>query len=538
MNPPRTSNPTGGAITGLVTQHGKGLGDVLVRAWRQPSSQAPLEGGGLEAKTDIEGNYRIISASPGNYYVAVDRPGLVAEQKGLSGSPRAVSVSAGETVASIDFQLFVGGVITGRVTKSDGSPLIDEPVMLTEVTPQPNPTLSFPNPVMLPFVSGLFKTDDRGVYRVFGIPPGSYKVSAGAMFTAFTALRGQPSYRRTFYPATTDEARARAIEVTEEAVISNIDINVGSAVPTFSAKGRIVNRETGQAIPDISYDIHIGGPTRGTGQISKAGSSNDMGEFKIENLPAGRYTVKISEPSSSAAAETGRFFGESDWFEIRDSEVSGIEVKATKTLAVSGVVIVRNTTDKTILARASQVTLLFEVLPKAGGPYAFQAAKVEPDLTFSVHGLKPGKLRILLNSREDGLMGLRFSRMELSDSTPVREIEINGDGPITGVRVVLVYGSGSVRGLVKFENGSLPEGVRVSVRVTNDEGFYAGSWADPRGSFRIEAVPAGNYTLTVGAEVPGKRTLGKAAHQPISVSESGETQATIALDLTEIAPSL
>ena len=72
--------------------------------------------------------------------------------------------------------------------------------------------------------------------------------------------------------------------------------------------------------------------------------------------------------------------------------------------------------------------------------------------------------------------------------------------------------------------------------MTNDEGFYAGSWADPRGSFRLEALPARNYTLTVGAEVPGKRTLGKVANQPISVAEGRESQATIALDLANIAP--
>ena len=44
----------------------------------------------------------------------------------------------------------------------------------------------------------------------------------------------------------------------------------------------------------------------------------------------------------------------------------------------------------------------------------------------------------------------------------MREFEISGDRETTGIRVVLVYGSGSVRGLVEFENGSLPEGVRVS----------------------------------------------------------------------------
>ena len=71
-------------------------------------------------------------------------------------------------------------------------------------------------------------------------------------------------------------------------------------------------------------------------------------------------------------------------------------------------------------------------------------------------------------------MGFRFLRMELADSTPVREVQLNGNGDVSGIRVVLVYGSGSVSGLVKFENGPLPEALRVSASVTNDEGFYAG----------------------------------------------------------------
>jgi hypothetical protein len=522
------------AITGRVTQHGKGLSDVLIKAWPQSSSQPPRNGGALETKTDADGNYRIISVAPGNYFVGFNRPGLVSEKTGFLGSPQAVSVSAGETAAVVNFQLIAGGVITGRVTRSDGLPLADEPVMLIEVNPQPSPTMSSPNPVMLPFISGIFKTDDRGIYRVFGIPPGSYKVAAGAAFPAFTAIRGQASYLRTFFPGTTDEGKSRALEVREATVISNININVGSTVPTYSASGRIVNSATGEPLPDIAYDIHINAPPRGYGgNIPKAGSSNNRGEFNIENLPAGHYVVKISEPNF-LTVDRGRFFGESALFEVRDASVSGIELKATKTTGASGLVVIRNTSDKTILARASQVKLLFEVLPNAGGPYTYQTAKPEPDLSFKVHGLKPGKLRILVNSQEDEALGLRFLRTELADSSPVRDIQLSGDGEVSGIRVVLVYGSGSVSGVVKFENGSLPEALKVSARITNDDGFFAGSWADSRGSFRIEAVPAGNYTLTVGAEVPGKRTLGKTASQPISVVEGRELQTTIALDVATI----
>ena len=194
---------------------------------------------------------------PANYYVAANRAGLVpVRNDNLAGSPRAVSVSAGETVEGVDFQLVVGGVISGKVTDSDGRSVVEEPVMLTEVTPQPNPILSLLNPTMMPFTSGLFQTDDRGIYRIYGIPAGSYQVSVGAQFTAFTAFRGQPSYQQTFFPGTTDRTRASVIEVTENAVLSNIDIKIGPFVPTFSVRGRIVNRE-GQTIPGVGFDIHL-----------------------------------------------------------------------------------------------------------------------------------------------------------------------------------------------------------------------------------------------------------------------------------------
>ena len=527
-NSPNSSN---NAITGRVTQHGKGLGDVVVKAWRPPWSQPPRDA--LEVKTDFEGYYRITSVPPSNYYVAAYRPGLVpARNDNLSGSPRAVSVSAGERVEGVDFQLVGGGVITGKVTDRDGRSVSEEPVMLTEVKPQPNPTLSRPNPAMTAFTSGLFRTDDRGIYRIYGIPAGSYQISVGAEFTAFTAIGGRPPYRQTFFPGTTEKTRARVIEVTEDAVISNIDINVGSSVPTFSVSGRIINSETEETIPAVSYDIEIAGASGG-GEIPEAGTSNNSGEFKLHNLTAGRYSVRISE--SRLNAEASEFFGESSWFEIRDSDVSGIEVRATRTVGVSGTVVVEDTNNQAVLAKASQLELLFEINPKAGGPFFVKTAKPESDLSFSVRGLKPGQLRIFLNLREQGeSMGLRFRRMELKDSTPVREIEIKGGEQLNGLRVVLGYGSGSVRGFVKLENGVLPAEAKAYARVTNDKGFFAGSWVDSQGSFLIEALPAGNYTLTVSAEVPGKRTLGPEAHQPISVSEGNVSQAVVVLDLTAL----
>ena len=82
-------NASPGTIRGRVTQHGKGLGDVVLKAWRPPSPAAAR--GALETKTDNDGYYLLTSVPPGNYYVGVFRPGFVPKLNDkISGSPRTV----------------------------------------------------------------------------------------------------------------------------------------------------------------------------------------------------------------------------------------------------------------------------------------------------------------------------------------------------------------------------------------------------------------------------------------------------------------
>ena len=81
-------------------------------------------------------------------------------------------INRDETVESIDFELMRGGVITGRVTDADGRPIIEETVSISSA--EPNRIIGY----SISSHRGT-RTDDRGVYRLFGIAPGTYKVAAG-----------------------------------------------------------------------------------------------------------------------------------------------------------------------------------------------------------------------------------------------------------------------------------------------------------------------------------------------------------------------
>src|SRR5262249_10278727 len=86
------------------------------------------------AVTDEKGLYRFTNVAAGRFRVAPLAETFVTTSDGtMRGGPGgvAVTVSDGQTVSNIDFTLARGGVVTGRVTDSDGRPIIAERINLT-----------------------------------------------------------------------------------------------------------------------------------------------------------------------------------------------------------------------------------------------------------------------------------------------------------------------------------------------------------------------------------------------------------------------
>lgn len=84
-----------------------------------------------DALTDGDGRYRAGDLPEGNFEVRVMLSAYVAEaDDGRNGLTRTVAVEEGESLASVDFSLVRGGVITGRVTDDRGRPLIGHSVQL------------------------------------------------------------------------------------------------------------------------------------------------------------------------------------------------------------------------------------------------------------------------------------------------------------------------------------------------------------------------------------------------------------------------
>ena len=116
-----------------------------------------------------------------------------------------------------------------------------------------------------------------------------------------------------------------------------------------------------------------------------------------------------------------------------------------------------------------------------------------------------------------------------------RGLELKEGDQLTGVRVVIAYGTASVHGTVKIENGVLPEGGRLFARLLKPgtpPAQVASSQVDARNQFLLEGIPPGVYELSVMVFAPNTRTQVNAKRE-ISVQDGVVNEVSITVDLTE-----
>src|SRR2546423_724737 len=159
-------------VTGRVTIGEKPAPGVIVAA-TVINTQTLV----AQATSDVDGKYRINGLAPGQVSVTAVAPTYVMPQNPMYGIGRVINISADETVEGIDFKLARGGVITGRVTDAEGKPVIEERVNLTLGDEKGEPMRGM---VSRPVNFFMSSTDDRGIYRLYGLAAGRYKLSVGA----------------------------------------------------------------------------------------------------------------------------------------------------------------------------------------------------------------------------------------------------------------------------------------------------------------------------------------------------------------------
>jgi hypothetical protein len=522
----QTPGPNSSAsISGRVTIRGKSAAGITVTATLNIS---PMDNRTVaKTTTDDEGNYTLAGLAAGRFSVTpIARAFVVAAGDTFKQLGQTVNVAENESITKIDFALVRGGVITGRLTDLEGGPIIGEAVNIAAKgdSGDARPTAMFRKN----------QTDDRGVYRIYGVAPGSYRVSVGQAASGGGGINipgmGGGQYAKTFYPGVTEESKATVIEIVEGAEVANIDITPGKPDRGFSASGRVVDAESGNAVASayIGYRS-LNADNQQPGGMRFTGIQTDAnGKFRLEGIQPGHYSAFVM-----GTGQDNSSYSDPAPFDVSDGDVTGIEIKVRRGATIEGVAVIENNVDPAAAALLQSVSLFAYIAdPKSTSAPSFSRGKINPDGSFQLAGLAPGKAQIGVQGFPTPPKGLQLVRTELEGLPQSEGLEVAAGAHITGVRLVFAYGTGKIRGEVKIEGGVLPEGTgfRLAINATGG-GAQSNRFmeVDARGHFASSDIPPGTYLLTLisGSKVPAFEPVTRT----ITVANGAETQVVLVVNL-------
>lgn len=533
QTPEAKTKPTG-SISGRVTVGEKPAPGIIVAASSQ-NSMTPV----AQATSDAEGNYRIGGLAAGQINVTPVAPVYVVPTAATFGQGRVINLSANETVENIDFKLARGGVITGRITDADGRPVIEERLSLIAVDPN---GVVVRGQNMRPPNFMMYQTDDRGVYRIYGLPAGHYKLSAGDEGRA--ALRASGYFPRTYYPDSSEMSKATIIDVSEGGETKNIDIKLGRRALTYAVSGRFVDADSGQPLAGIFFSFGAVQQNQNQSYVNStsgpASPTNSQGEFRVEGLSPGRYVLIVNPANFNASTSpSAKFYNDPVPFDVLDSDVTNLEVKAQRGLSISGVVVPDGITDKTVLARLSKLVVNSSVEAAPSEIRTFPgstSSRINPDGSFLIEGLHPGKVMLDVGAYGGPeSAGFSTTRIEHNGPVPNRRIELASN--VSGVKIFVSYGTGVVRGQVKVEGGTLPAEaiLYVSVNRQGEPSQFSGQ-VDSRGRFLVRGISPGSYTVVLQLISLGSmqmpRGFQRQQRQTVNVVDGVETEVLFTVDFS------
>lgn len=242
-----------------------------------------------ETVADDDGNFLADGLEALPYVVSAWAPEYVpATDSGVLNrfeSSEARFVRVGE---SVTVKLIRGGVITGRVPNDAGEPVVGAPVKATRVRDETGRSTSGD----VGYAHWMIRTtDDRGVYRIYGLAPGSYIVAAGGSDPS--SFRSTPFVGRiaTYFPSSTRDA-ASLVNVSSGVEATGIDIGYRGE-NGFAISGKI-HGATGtiSGTAQTTTTISLRSPTTGqTIETAFSQAINNQNGYAFYGVANGEYEV-------------------------------------------------------------------------------------------------------------------------------------------------------------------------------------------------------------------------------------------------------
>jgi protocatechuate 3,4-dioxygenase beta subunit len=486
--------PTGSASISGIVVNDETPGRPVRRA------AVTVTGGGLAASrtegTDDEGAFAFRDLPPGRYALTASRPGFVRMTYGARRHDRpgiAVAVSDGQTVAGLKLLLPRGGVITGLVTDSRGRPARGANVLALQPGLQNfERTLAPARTAQAAGAQITAVTDERGEYRLFGLPAGLYAVQARGRVVGNPRTTLQSVF---FHPSTVDPDEAAMVSVRPAEERQGIDIMLGE-VPTAEIRGTVTGAPPGAP---GAYLFLVPGGSSLTNVTADA-----AGRFAFTSVPPGDYTVAARLPNSTSKP-TEALWGRTA-VSVHGQNLEGLFIGLRPGTSIGGRLNIEGA--GVTGADLKGLGLILRSQP----PWRSEVleARVAADGRFVIDAVTPGRYRMMLTPQAPSgasppltLQSVQVNGEEFVDLP----LDLVPDAPVGEILVTLSDRSSHLSGRILDEAGRPRPDLSLLVFAADSRYWLPGSRrvqlarAATDGYFEIADLPAGDYRMVAFGEV-------------------------------------
>jgi len=523
-------------IEGLVVS--AGTGEPLRRAvitLRQEEGREPL----FATSTDATGHFIVKGIGPGQYRLWVQHTGYLSQeygQRAANGPGTILALQPGRYLRDILLRLIPSGAINGRVYDEAGEPIEGSRIEALRRSYERNQRQLVQAATAV--------TNDRGEYRLYGLPPGQYYVSAtyapalahevGALAAAHST--GGPileaGYAPTYYPGTNDPARAAPIALGAGEELPGLDFTL---LPkrTVRLRGRVFNATSGRAGRGATlwlYTRESGsrGPVLGKQTVAE----DAQGTFEFRGVTPGPYSLLANW------LEEGEVYQARQTLDIGDADVDGISLVLAPGIELKGRVHIEGN------AQLNLADCRVLLQPRDDPETGATSVSVKPDGTFAVKNVGSEVYDVTLAGAPEDFY-LKAARL---GSDNVLEAGLNlahGRQPGT-LELALSSGGGQIDGIVTNEQQGLNSALLALVpepRHRDQIRLYKSTTTDQYGHFTLRGIAPGDYKLFAWEDIEAGAYLDADFLQPyeergenLRVVEAGRHSVRLKLILPDIIP--
>jgi hypothetical protein len=378
------------------------------------------------------------------------------------------------------------------------------------------------------------QTNDLGQFRIYGLPPGDYYVSATLrsgpeMMMAFEMAGGgqgptgsTPSsgYAPTYFPGTSSAAEAQKISL---AVGQEASADFGLLPVRLARISGIVMSSEGKPLAGAMVNVTSSSRTSEVGMLAIGNSTRTSrdGAFTLNGVAPGDYTLQArsmqvmttSDGGGRTMVFTARLGGgDGDGqseagsvpVSVGGEDLANVVLVTSKGGTAAGRVIFEDGAKPPTLTsiRVSAMAVDLE-MPFFGGP---ATAAVKADGAFEMKGVTGQRLFRLMNPPPGWtLKAVRLNGVDVTDTG----VDFKTGDAIAGVEIVLTTKTTGITGTVTGTDGAPVKDYTVVIFSEDSEHWrlpmtrwVTGTRPDQEGRFKVQNLPAGTYYAVAVDYVP------------------------------------